>query len=145
MDWIELETSTYQDHVIKHVLGATVLGWLVLEDAVHILLDVGLLLTIYINAEMSLMAQSVAIEDLEGDDLSHDEVLKLRSDAQLLISEGREVAGLQRFSGAPVDCLIQTVDLFGRNQERRLLIAGESANLLIETSTESGAIAISAR
>ena len=145
MDWIELETSTYQDHVIKHVLGATVLGWLVLEDAVHILLDVGLLWTIYINAEMSLMAQSVAIEDLEGDDLSHDEVLKLRSDAQLLISEGREVAGLQRFSGAPVDCLIQTVDLFGRNQERRLLIAGESANLLIETSTESGAIAISAR
>ena len=58
MTWTELEISTYQDHVIKHVLGATVLGWVVIEDALHLLLDVGLLWTIYINAEMSLMAQA---------------------------------------------------------------------------------------
>ena len=45
MIWTELETSTYQDHVIKHVLGATVLGWVVIADAMHVLLDVGLLWT----------------------------------------------------------------------------------------------------
>ena len=35
MDWTELETSTHQDHVIKHVLGATVLGWLIAGEAAH--------------------------------------------------------------------------------------------------------------
>src|SRR3954469_15746808 len=99
--WASLETSTYQDHVIKHVLGATVLGWVVIADAMHLLLDVGLLWTIYINAEMSLMAQHVAIEDLESDELNHEEVLRLTSDAQSLISEGREATELERFACAP--------------------------------------------
>src|SRR5213078_2235567 len=100
MTWTELETSTYQDNVIKHVLGATILGWVVVGDALHVLLDVGLLWTIYINGEMSLMAQGVAIEDLESDELPHDEVRRLASDAQLLISEGREAGRLLRFTGA---------------------------------------------
>ena len=37
VDWTELETSTHQDHVIKHVLGATVLGWLIAGEAAHFL------------------------------------------------------------------------------------------------------------
>src|SRR4029434_8166744 len=103
MPWTELETSTYQDHVIKHVLGATVLGWVVIEDAMHLLLDVGLLWTIYVSAEMSLMAQSVAIQDLESETVSGSEVTQLSSDAQRLISEGREATGLARFVSAPVE------------------------------------------
>ena len=69
MTWTELETSTYQHHVIQHVVGATVLGWFVAEDAVHFVLDIGLLWTVYVNGEMNLMALSVAIEDLESDEL----------------------------------------------------------------------------
>ena len=80
-NWVETETSTYQHHVIHHVLGATVLGWVLIEDALHMLLDIGLLWTIYVNAEMSLMAQHVAIQDLESDALSRAEVALLSSDA----------------------------------------------------------------
>ena len=69
MTWTELETSTYQHHVIQHVLGATVLGWFIAEDAVHFVLDVGLLLTVYVNAEMNLMALFVAIHDLQSEEL----------------------------------------------------------------------------
>src|SRR4051812_25534245 len=101
MTWCELETSTYQDHVIKHALGATILGWVVVEDAMHLLLDVGLLWTIYVNGEMSLMAQAVAIQDLESEELNHAEVLQITFDAQSLLSEGREATGLLRFTGAP--------------------------------------------
>src|SRR4051812_41760965 len=110
--WQPVETSTYEDHVIKHVLGATVFGWVVIDDAMHLLLDVGLLWTIYVNAEMSLMAQSVAIQDLESDTLSGSEVRQLSSDAQRLISEGREATDLDRFVSAPVECTITSVDVF---------------------------------
>ena len=131
--WLPVETSTYVDHVIKHVLGAAVLGWVVIDDAMHVLLDVGLLWTIYVNGEMSLMAQGVAIEDLEGNDLSHDEVLRLASDAQLLISKGREVTGLYRFNGAPVDCTIIAVEVFASGGQRRIEIAGDTSDIEIET------------
>ncbi len=136
-EWQPFETSTYQDHVIKHVLGATVLGWVVIEDAMHVLLDVGLLWTIYVNAEMSLMAQHVAIQDLQSDTLNHEEVSQLISDAQLLISEGREANGLVRFTNSPVECLITSVEVFAAEAQRRISIVGEPADIKIETSPES--------
>ena len=144
-NWIELETSTYQDHVIKHVLGATVLGWIVIEDAMHVLLDVGLLWTIYVNAEMSLMAQSVAIEDLESDELNRDEVSRLTSDAQRLISEGREALNLERFTGAPVECAIIAVEVYAAGSQRRIVIAGETADIEVATSVEPVQFNIDAR
>lgn len=142
MIWTELETSTYQDHVIKHVLGATVLGWVVLEDAMHILLDVGLLWTIYINAEMSLMAQGVAIQDLESDTLSTAEVTQLASDAERLISEGRQATDLVRFVSAPVECTIISVDVFASDDRRKIVIVGESAGIEIETAFDRSSFAI---
>src|SRR5436190_3405421 len=131
MIWTELETSTYQDHVIKHVLGATVLGWVVIEDAMYVLLDVGLLWTIYVNAEMSLMAQGVAIQDLESDTLTSSDVTQLTCDAQLLISAGREATGLARFTAAPLECLITAVDVFAFDNQRKIVIVGENAEIRI--------------
>jgi hypothetical protein len=145
MTWTELETSTYQDHVIKHVLGATVLGWVVIGDAMHVLLDVGLLWTIYVNAEMSLMAQAVAIEDLESDELNHDEVLQLTSDAQRLISEGREATDLERFSSAPLVCTIIAVEVYEASSQRRIVIAGETSDIEVETSLDKIAFDIDAK
>lgn len=136
IDWTELETSTYQEHVIKHVLGATILGWAVIGDAAHFLLDIGLLWTIYVNAEMDLMAQAVAIPDLEGEDVTRDDVAALAADVDLLNIEGREASGLKRFTAAPVECLITAVELFNSNSQRRIVVIGESANVQIETSLE---------
>lgn len=144
LNWAEVETSTYQDHVIKHVLGATVLGWVVLEDAMHVLLDVGLLWTIYVNAEMSLMAQHVAIQDLESDTLTGAEVMQLASEAQRLISEGREATDLARFVSAPVECTITAVEVLANEARRRIVIVGETARITIETSLDRASFAIAA-
>jgi hypothetical protein len=142
--WQPVEMSTFQDHVIKHVLGATVLGWIILGDAAHLLLDIGLLWTVYVTAEMDLMAQSVAIQDLENDAISHDDILEFESDAQLLISQGREATGLVRFTAAPVECVIEGVELFGCDSQRRVLIEGEQADLELITNLESSELTITA-
>jgi hypothetical protein len=144
VDWTELETSTFQDHVIKHVLGATVLGWIVIGDAVHLLLDVGLLWTIYVTAEMDLMAQSVAIQDLAGDAVSDSDILQFESDAQLLKSEGRDATGLVRLTAAPVECVVCGVELFSCDSQRRILIEGEHADIEIITSMENSQVTINA-
>ena len=140
MSWTPLETSTYQDHVIKHVLGASVLGWVAIEDALHLVLDVGLLWTIYANGEMNLMALSVAIQDLQGDEVSQTEVLQLQNDAQLLTANGREAHGLTRFQAAPVDCVVVEVDLFGSAEHRQIIIRGETADIRIETASDAFSI-----
>ena len=65
MHWTEIETSKHQDHVIAHVIGATVLGWVVAGEAAHLLLDIGFLWTIYLDGEMNLLPQGVAIAEVE--------------------------------------------------------------------------------
>lgn len=136
MDWTELETSTHQDHVIKHVLGATVLGWFIAGEAAHLLLDIGLLWTIYLDAEMNLLPQGVALAELEGDELTNADRNELVFDADLLM-QGRDVEDLKRFTAAPLECLIDSVEVCGSDERRLVVISGENGSLEIETSIEN--------
>jgi len=142
--WIECETTTHQDHVIAHVVGATVLGWFIAGEAAHLLLDIGFLWTIYLDGEMNLLPQGVAIPELDADELSSADRTEVAFDAQLLLSEGRDAAGLKRFTGAPVECMIDAVEVLAANSERRIVIHGEVANIEIETSLESNEVSIRA-
>ncbi len=141
-DWTESETTAHQDHVIAHVLGATVLGWFIAGEAAHLLLDIGFLWTIYLDGEMNLLPQGVAIPELDAGELSSADKTELAFDAQLLLSEGREASGLKRFTAAPVECLTQAVDFFAANAKRRLVIRGEVANIEIDTSLESNEVSV---
>jgi hypothetical protein len=141
-DWIESETTKHQDHVIAHVIGATVLGWVVAGEAAHLLLDIGFLWTIYLDGEMNLLPQGVAISELEADELTSADKTELAFDAQLLLSEGRDAGGLKRFTGAPVECLITTVEAFAANSERRIVIHSESARIDVETSLETAEVGV---
>lgn len=143
-EWIECETNTHQDHVIAHVIGATVLGWVIAGEAAHLLLDIGFLWTIYLDGEMNLLPQGVAIPELDADELSGADKTGLAFDAQLLLSEGPDAAGLRRFTGSPVECLITTVEFFAANSERRLVIRGEVAKIEIETSLEGNEVRVRA-
>jgi hypothetical protein len=145
MSWTEVETSTHQDHVIKHIIGATILGWVVAGEAAHFLLDMGFLWTIYLDGEMNLLPQGVAIAELDGDDVSAADRAELTFDADLLMSEGRQASGLKRFVPASVRCIIDTVEVRGRDSQRKVLVQGDSATIAIETSVESGDVKISAR
>src|SRR5438309_2708465 len=93
MSWTELETSTHQDHVIKHVLGATVLGWFIAGEAAHLLLDIGFLWTIYLDGEMNLLPQGVAIAELDSEEATGADKTEMAFDVQLLLSEGCDAQG----------------------------------------------------
>src|SRR2546425_5049317 len=104
-EWSPLETTTHQEHVIKHVIGATVLGWFVAGEAAHLLLDMGFLWTIYLDGEMNLLPQGVALAELDGDEITSADRTELAFDAQLLLAAGLEASESKRFRGAPVECL----------------------------------------
>ncbi len=142
MSWTEVETSTHQDHVIKHVIGATVLGWVVAGEAAHFLLDIGFLWTIYLDGEMNLLPQGVAIAELDGDDVSAADRAELVFDADLLMSEGRHATGLKRFIAADAACLIESVDLHALDEKRRIVITGERGRISVETSVEAGEVQV---
>jgi hypothetical protein len=95
LDWTARETGTHQDHVIAHVIGATVLGFYRTDQAIHILLDIGFIWTIYVDGEMGLLPQPVALSELEVD---ADTRTRLREDVQLLQTEGRDAQGLAEFA-----------------------------------------------
>src|SRR5215510_12544422 len=143
MAWTELETSTHQDHVIKHVIGATVLGWFIAGEAAHFLLDIGFLWTVYLDAEMNLLLQGVAIAELEGDDLTSADRTELAFDADLLL-QSRHVEELKRFTPSTVECLITSVDVFGVDGRRLVVIKGDSASLNVETSIDNSEISVTA-
>jgi hypothetical protein len=145
MDWKQLETTTHQDHVIAHVIGATVLGWLIAGEAAHLLLDIGFLWTIYLDGEMNLLPQGVALSEMDADGVSSADKTELVFDAQLLLSEGQQAGGLKRFTAAPLECLIQEIGFFESDLKRRLVISGEVANIEIETSLESNEVIVRAQ
>ncbi|MBA3766535.1 MAG: hypothetical protein H0W99_06030, partial [Acidobacteria bacterium] len=91
LDWTPRETGTHQDHVIAHVIGATVLGFYERDQAIHILLDIGFIWTIYIDGEMGLLPQPVAISEL---DIDSEIRARLREDVDLLQRDGRGAEGL---------------------------------------------------
>src|SRR5258706_14831032 len=118
--WSPGETSTHQDHVIAHVLGATVLGYFVHDEAVHLLLDMGFVWTIYLDGQMVLLPQSVAINELEA---SPEIRAALNREAEKLVRERREAAGLRHVTPAPVECLITEVSFLANDDRRRSLLS----------------------
>jgi hypothetical protein len=144
LDWIECETTTHQDHVIAHVLGATVLGWFIAGEAGHFLLDIGFLWTIYLDGEMNLLPQGVAISEMEMSEITSADKTEVAFDAQLLLSEGREATGLKRMTAATVECLITAVEFFAAKSDRRIMIHGEQSKIEVVTSTETFEVSVSA-
>jgi hypothetical protein len=125
------ETGRHQDHVIAHVIGATVLGFLIHDETAHLLLDIGFIWTILLDGEMGLVPQSMAIAELEVD---ADEKALLLADVERLNVEGHGAVQLARWTRAPVECLIVEVSFYASDARRRLLIKGEDASLVVESS-----------
>ena len=117
MTWTAAETNTHQDHVIAHVIGATPLGHFICDETAYIVLDIGFIWNIYLDIEMGLVPQSLAIAELEADDAKKSE---LRSYVDSL---------------TPVETVgpIQSVELFESEDARRLVLVCEDGNLFVET------------
>jgi hypothetical protein len=138
-DWELHETSTHQDHVIAHVIGATVLGYFEFDQAAHLVLDIGFIWTIYLDGEMGLVPQTLAISELELDAAAKTE---LRDDVQALHDDGSDAQGLARITPAPAGCLITEVGFYARESNRRVSVIGEEASLFIITSLLTGEVQV---
>ena len=139
--WLPKETTTHQDHVIAHVIGATVIGYFVFDEALHVLLDIDFAWTIYLDGEMMLLPQGVAVNELEADAETR---IEIAGELDLLAHEGRLIQDLKHITPAPVDCVIKEVCFFADGDRRRLILAGEDASLAIETSLETAEISVRA-
>ncbi len=125
-NWIPAETTTHQDHVIAHVVGATVLGYFVVDEVLYILLDIGFLWAIFLDGQMTLLPHPVAINEIEME-------LQIREEIK---------ADLLRMKAPPVHCQIEDVGFFQRDEQRRLLLKGEEGTLAIESSLATADIHI---
>jgi len=62
--WRPAETNTHQDHVIAHVIGASVLGHFVWDETAYLSLDIGFIWNIYLDGEMGLVPERLAWSEL---------------------------------------------------------------------------------
>jgi len=122
------DTSTHQDHVIAHVLGATPLGYFIFDEALYILLDIGFVWTILLDGEMGLLPHPVAVAELEIDEASRQQI---RTDIDSLLKG--EGAGASFMTQMHRPQAIDDVGFFGSPAGRRLVIKGETGSLVVET------------
>lgn len=109
MTWTAAETNKHQDHVIAHVIGATPLEYFIHDETAYVLLDIGFIWNIYLDLEMGLVPERLALSELDVD-----------------------VELLQKTS---VDYgPIESVAVFEDGQERRLVLNCELSAWVIETS-----------
>ena len=95
--------------MIAHVIGATPLEYFIHDETAYVLLDIGFIWNIYLDMEMGLVPERLALSELDVD-------------AELL----------QRTN---VECgPIESAELFEDREERRLVLNCEQGQLIIETS-----------
>jgi hypothetical protein len=137
--WEPAETNTHQDHVIAHVVGSTVLGYLVVADAIHLLLDIGFIWKIYTDAEMGLLPHPVAVAELEVMDAERQQIA---ADIDLRLRIADDPAAFKRLRVFSSECLIEQVELFAKKEMKKLILLGEGANLELEMSALEESISI---
>jgi hypothetical protein len=137
--WEPNETTTHQDHVIAHVIGASVLGYFVFDEVLYILLDIGFLWAIFLDGQMTLLPHPVAVSELDIDEQLRE---RLKTDIGVLLSDDPAPHQLLRMKPSPVFCQLKDVSFFKRGDQRRLTLTGEESNLAIVTSLDTAEIKI---
>jgi hypothetical protein len=137
--WEELATTTHQDHVIAHVIGTTALGYIVLGDAIHLLLDIGFIWKIYADAEMGLLPHPVAVAEL---DVNDGLLVQIKTDIEVLLRDDVDVAPLIGLLPLTLRCVISEVQVFTRGDLRQVLLTGEAGSIEIQTSVTSEVVRV---
>ena len=108
--WTAAVTNTHQDHVIAHVIGASVLRYFVWDETAYLLLDIGFIWNVYLDGEMGLLPETLALAELNVDE------------------------DLRQWESISLASPIQSVDLFESEDGRRLVINCEDTSITLETS-----------
>ncbi len=104
------------------------------------MLDIGFIWTVFVDGEMGLVPQTMALSELEIEPDAREE---LRADVAALHS-GPDPAALKRVTLAPDNCLVTEVGFHASGDRRRLTITGEGSSLVIDTSLLTGEIHVAA-
>ncbi|MFN2406459.1 MAG: hypothetical protein ABR594_10410 [Pyrinomonadaceae bacterium] len=137
--WAEAGADTYREHVVAHVVGATVLGHFEAEDALHLLLDIGFVWTVFVDGQMLLRHERLALAEL---DIADDTRAALAGDFDKLQEEGGAGEGLALARRAPAACLVREAILYESGQRRRLVVRGDGAGLLVESRADAGGVTV---
>ena len=135
--WAGTPLSTYQDHVVAHVVGATVLGHFVRDEALHLVLDINFVWTVFVDGEMLLRHERLALSELGLADAER-AALEAEFDA-LHDGESQRLSLTRR---APPGCAIREVELYADAGRRKLVVRGEAAGLVAETDVSTGEIEV---
>jgi hypothetical protein len=144
-NWTPKATTTHQDHIIAHVLGATFLGYFVFDEVLYVLLDIGFIWTIFLDGEMGLLPHPVTMSELELDGEFKEQI---NADIDLLLSNNAAgPTNLLRVKPPPPgdqikECLIKDVSFFADGERRRLILTGEETSLVIETSLATAEVQV---
>ena len=128
-NWTPEDTTTHQDHVIAHVLGATFLGYFVFDEALYILLDIGFVWMILLDGEMGLLPHPVAVAELAIDEANKQQI---KADIELLLNNNGESTSLM--TRTQRHCQIKDVSFLAAADRRRFFLTCEVGALAIETS-----------
>ena len=116
--WKPAETNTHQDHVIAHVIGASVLGHFVWDETAYLRLDIGFIWHIYLDGEMGLVPETLAMAELRA---------QIEDDFESTTS----------FVPVQNPSPIQSVDFFESDETdgaRRLVLNCETGSVVLEMS-----------
>ena len=138
-EWTTEQTGTHQDHVIAHVLGATVLGYFEADDALHLALDIGFVWMVFADTEMGLVPESLALKELN---VGAEERARLSDELRQLHYEKVDAATFAYVTPAPAGCVIEEVRLLSKDELRRLEIRGELAALVVYASPVTGEMSV---
>ena len=135
-NWQFIETTTHQDHVIAHLVDATVLGYWVLDEVLYVLLDIGFVWIVFLDGQMTLLPHPVAAGELDTPDDVRDAI---KADIDLLLGDNVVIDSLSQLKPPPLSCQsetcrIKSVEFLESGDDRRLLVHGEPASLTIEMS-----------
>ena len=134
--WQSTETTTHQDHVIAHLVDATVLGYWVLDEVLYLLLDIGFVWIVFLDGQMTLLPHPVAVGEL---DTTNDVRETIKADIDLLLGDNVVTDRLSQLKPPPTSCRsdacrIRSVEFLESGEDRRLLVHGEHASFSIEMS-----------
>ncbi|MCA1613741.1 MAG: hypothetical protein LC800_06240 [Acidobacteria bacterium] len=138
--WAEARADTYREHVVAHVVGATVLGHFETEDALHMLLDIGFVWTVFVDGQMLLRHERLALAEL---DIAEDARAALAADFDRLQGKGGAGEELSLSRRAPAGCLVREASLYESGERRRLVVRGDGAGLLVESRADAGGVSVS--
>ncbi len=134
-EWELADTNTHQDHVIAHVVGATVLAHFIWDETAYLLLDIGFIWNIYLNGEMGLVPQTMAVSELNA-------TAQVKSEIQADVDHVSisDEKSLQRLTRADLRSPITSVDFLILGNSRQVRLNCEGGRMVVETCLETAGI-----